>query len=110
MARVKTYLRRNDRVMVIAGKDKGKVGKVLRIAKNNRAYVEGVNMVKRHLRAAPGRAAGIVEKEASIHISNLMLVCPKCTDPVRIGKKILDDGSKVRVCKKCGEAIPTEKA
>ncbi len=110
MARVKTYLRRNDRVMVIAGKEKGKVGKILKIAKNNRAYVEGVNLVKRHLRAAPGRSAGIVEKEASIHISNLMLVCPKCTDPVRIGRKILDDGSKVRVCKKCGEAIPTEKA
>ncbi len=105
----KTYLRKNDRVMVMAGKDKGKVGRIKMIdLKKYRAIVEGAQIVKRHTKPGPRTSGGIIEKEAPIHISNLMLICPKCTDPVRIGKKILEDGSKVRVCKKCGEAIPTE--
>lgn len=102
----KTYLKKNDRVMVISGKDKGKVGKVKSILPvKYRAIVEGVQMIKRHTKPGPNHAGGIIDKESSIHISNLMLVCPKCTDPVRISKKELEDGSKVRVCKKCGEAI-----
>ncbi len=107
MAYTKTQIRKNDRVMVTVGKDKGKIGKVLRtIPKKDRAIVERANMVKRHTR--PGglsRQGGILEKEASIHLSNLMLVCPKCTDPVRIRLKVLEDGKKVRVCHKCGEMI-----
>ncbi len=106
----KTYLKKNDRVMVMAGKDRGKVGKILSLdLRKYRATVEGAQIVKRHMKPGPRTSGGIIEKEAPIHISNLMLICPKCTDPVRVGKKILEDGTKVRVCKKCGEAIPTEK-
>ncbi len=106
---LKFKIRKNDRVQVITGKDRGKVGKVLRvIPRTSRAIVEGVNIVKKHQKPTPGSQGGIIEKEASIHISNLMLICPKCTDPVRVGYKILEDGSKVRICKKCGEVIPVE--
>ncbi len=110
MRRLKTYLRKNDRVMVITGKDRGKAGKILSILPNGRALVEGVNIVKRHTKPGPTSRGGILEKEASVHISNLMLICPKCTETVRVGRKALEDGTKVRVCKKCGDAIPTEKA
>lgn len=103
----KYHIKKNDSVMVIAGKEKGKTGKVLRIIpKKDRAIVEKLNMVKRHMR--PGqysRQGGIVEKESGIHISNLMLVCSKCTDPTRVGVKILENDQKVRYCKKCGEVI-----
>lgn len=105
--RKKYHIKKNDTVMVIAGKEKGKSGKVLRIlTKKDRAIVEKLNMVKRHMRpGAHSRQGGIVEKEAPIHISNLMLICSKCTDPTRVGYKILDDGRKARFCKKCGEII-----
>jgi large subunit ribosomal protein L24 len=110
MKNVKTYLRKNDRVMVMTGRDKGKVGKILSILPSKgRAVVEGAQIVKRHTRPGPGTSGGILEKESTIHLSNLMLICPKCTESTRIYKKILEDGSKVRVCKKCGEVIPTEK-
>jgi large subunit ribosomal protein L24 len=106
MKKIRTYLKKNDRVMVIAGKDKGKAGKIIKILPvKYRAIVEGAQMVKRHTKPGPTHSGGIIEKESSIHISNLMLICPKCTDPVRIARKTLEDGSKVRVCKKCGEAI-----
>ena len=101
------YIKKSDKVVVLAGKEKGKIGTVLRIEKDmDCAVVEKVNMVKRHTRAGGKNAqGGIVEKEAPIHISNLMLVCSKCAEPSRLGKRILDDGSKVRVCKKCGELL-----
>lgn len=107
MTGLNTYIKKNDRVMVMAGKDKGKIGKVLRIVpKKSGAVVEKVNMVKRHTRPGPlSKQGGIIEKEAPIHISNLMLVCSKCTDPVRVRFKILEDGKKVRICHKCGEVI-----
>ena len=103
------YIKKNDKVVVLAGKEKGKIGTVLKIEKGmDRAVVEKVNMVKRHTKAGGKNAqGGIVEKEAPIHISNLMLVCSKCAEPSRLGKRILDDGSKVRVCKKCGELLET---
>ena len=101
------HIKKNDTVTIIAGKDKGKSGRVLRvIPKKDRAIVEKVNMIKRHMKpSAQARQGGILEKEAPIHISNLMLICSKCTDPTRVGYKLLDDDRKVRVCKKCHELI-----
>ncbi|MGC8495106.1 MAG: 50S ribosomal protein L24 [Syntrophobacteraceae bacterium] len=100
-------IKKNDTVKVIAGKDKGKTGKVLRIIpKKGRAIVEKLNMVKRHLRPSEqARQGGILEKESPIEMSNLMLICSKCTDPTRVGYRVLDDAKKVRFCKKCKEVI-----
>ena len=101
-----SHLKKDDQVEVIVGKDKGRVGKVLRVNRSaNMAVVEKVNIVKRHTK--PNQAnqqGGIIEKESLINMSNLKLICPKCSKTVRIGKKVLDDDSKVRVCKKCGES------
>jgi large subunit ribosomal protein L24 len=101
------HIKKNDTVMVIAGKEKGKSGKVLRILpKKDRAVVEKVNFIKRHMRpGAHSRQGGIVEKENPINISNLMVICGKCTDPARVGRRVLEDGSRVRFCKKCDEII-----
>jgi large subunit ribosomal protein L24 len=107
MATNKLHIKKNDKVIVIAGKEKGKIGTVLKvIPQNERAVVEKLNIVKRHTRPG-GKSAqgGIIEKEAPIHISNLMLVCGKCAEAARVGKKVLEDGSKVRFCKKCGEIL-----
>jgi large subunit ribosomal protein L24 len=100
-------IKKNDTVKVIAGKDKGKTGKVLRIIpKKGRAIVEKLNLVKRHLRPSEqARQGGILEKESPIEMSNLMLICSKCTDPTRVGYRVLDDEKKVRFCKKCKEVI-----
>lgn len=105
--RAKTHLRMNDRVEVIAGKDKGRVGKIIRIiADEGVAIVEKINMIKRHTKPSQlNQQGGIIEKEAPIHASNLMLICPKCSKTARLGKKILEDGSKVRTCKKCNESV-----
>ncbi len=107
MQRAKSFLKVNDQVEVITGKDKGRVGKILKVyKKSNKALVERINMIKRHTKArAEGQEGQIVEKEAPIHISNLMLVCPKCTNTSRLASKTLDDGSKVRICKKCSESV-----
>ncbi len=103
----KHKIKKNDSVMIIAGKDKGKSGKVLRVVpKKDGVVVEKLNMIKRHMKpGAHSRQGGILEKEAPINISNVMLICSKCTDPTRVGYKILDDGRKVRYCKKCNEVI-----
>ena len=103
----KNYLKIDDQVEIIAGKDKGRVGKITRVLPNeNKAIVESLNMVKRHTKPnMANQQGGIIEKEAPIHISNLMLVCSKCAKPVRIKMNVLEDGTKVRVCKKCEEAI-----
>lgn len=99
-------LRRNDQVEVTTGKDKGRVGKILKVRSSDRVVVEKVNMIKRHTKPSmANQQGGIIEKEAPVHVSNLMLICPKCNKTVRVGKKILEDGSKVRVCKKCGESV-----
>lgn len=101
------HVKKNDTVMVIAGKDKGKSGKVMRvIPKKDRAIVEKLNMIKRHMKPSQqSRQGGILEKEAPIHVSNLMLICSKCTDPTRVGYRNLEDDRKVRYCKKCDEII-----
>lgn len=100
-------IRKNDTVVIIAGKDKGKKGKVRRaLPKEDRMLVEGLNMIKRHSRARrAARQAGIIELEAPIHVSNVMLLCNKCAKPTRVGFKILDDGKKVRICRSCQEVI-----
>jgi len=104
---VALHIRKNDSVMVIAGRERGKTGKVLKvIVHENRALIERVNLMKRHARArGPQQTGGILEREAPIHISNLMVMCDKCNAPVRVGRKILTDGAKVRVCRHCGEAL-----
>lgn len=100
-------IKKDDKVKVITGKDKGKIGKVLRvIEKKNRLLVENINMVKKHSRpSAKNKQGGIVEGEAAIHWSNVMLMCNKCITPVRIKTQHLEDGKKIRVCGKCSEAI-----
>ena len=104
-------LRVNDKVEVIAGKDKGRVGKILRIEnENNRLIVERINLIKKHQKATEATQSGqIIEKEAGLHISNVMLVCPECSETVRVGKKLLEDGTKVRMCKKCKATIESAK-
>jgi large subunit ribosomal protein L24 len=111
MQQGKNYLKVNDQVEVITGKDKGRVGKIIRIyVKSDKALVERINMIKRHTKArAAGQEGQIVEKEAPIHVSNLKLVCPKCTNTVRVASKTLDDGTKVRICKKCSESVEPSK-
>lgn len=103
----KFHVKKNDQVMVMAGKEKGKSGKLLRIiAKKEGALIEKVNFVKRHSRpSGQNRQGGIIEKEAPLPLSNIMIICSKCTVPVKVGRKILDDGKRVRYCKKCGEHI-----
>lgn len=104
----KYKIKKDDKVMVIAGKDKGKIGKVLKILKKkDKVLVESVNMVKRHTKANPytQEAGGIVEKEAPIHISNLMLIDEKSAKPTRVGYKITEDGKKYRFAKASGEVI-----
>ena len=104
----KCRIRKDDKVMVIAGKDAGKLGKVLKVLrKKDRVLVEKVNMVKRHMRANPYRQqlGGIVEKEMPIHVSNLMVVCSACTKPTRVGYRHAGDGKKLRFCKKCNEVM-----
>jgi LSU ribosomal protein L24P len=100
-------IRKDDTVILIAGKDRGKKGKVRRVLpKENRVVVEGANMIKRHSRARrAARQAGIIELEAPIHASNVMLLCDKCGKPTRIGFRFLDDNKKVRICCSCGEVI-----
>lgn len=106
MAKMKYQIKKDDNVMVIAGKEVGKTGKVLRVLpKKNRVVIEKVNMVKRHARPSQTHKGGIIEKEGSIHITNLMIMCDKCDKPVRIGKKILEDGKKVRICRSCEEVL-----
>ena len=100
-------IRKNDTVMVIAGKDKGKKGKVrFAYPKDERILVEGVNFIKRHIRATGRvRQAGIIDREEPIHVSKVMLLCSRCNHPTRVGFNFLEGGKKVRVCRSCGEVI-----
>ena len=107
MRRKRPKIKKADKVMVIAGKEKGKIGTVLKVDyEKGRVVVEKVNIVKKHARPSAKTAqGGIIEKEASLNISNVSMICNKCAEPIRIGKRLLQDGSKVRVCKKCGEPM-----
>ncbi len=108
MSRLQTPVRKNDTVVVVGGKDRGKRGRVLRVIPGrNRVLVEGVNFIKRHTRPNPQQniKGGVVEREASLHASNVQIVCPECGAATRIGHQLLDDGRKVRVCRKCDGAV-----
>ena len=102
-----TNIRKNDTVQVIAGRDKGKQGRVLQVdRKAGRVLVEHVMMIKKHVRPNPQRQikGGIAEREGKIHLSNVMVVCPTC-GPSRIGKRVAEDGTRTRICRKCGAAV-----
>lgn len=101
------HIKKNDTVMVISGEDKNKKGKVLSVdPEKNRVIVEGVNMATKHKKPRKqGDIGGIIHQEAPISATNVMHICDKCQQPTRIGYSILADGSKVRVCKKCGETF-----
>jgi large subunit ribosomal protein L24 len=104
MSRLATPIRKNDNVVVMTGKDRGKRGRVLKVLpEKNRVVVEGVNFIKRHTKPNPQRniKGGLVEREAALHASNVQLVCPECGKPTRLGRKVLGDGRKVRICRKC---------
>jgi large subunit ribosomal protein L24 len=103
----KQSIKRNDTVEVISGKEKGKRGKVLIVLRDKqRVIVERVNFIKRHQRPTQKvRQGGIIEREGSLHVSNVMLVCGKCGKPTRTGSQALADGRRVRVCKRCNEIV-----
>lgn len=109
MARKRLHVRKGDRVMVIAGNYKGATGQVLRtVPSERRVVVDGVNMRKRHQRPSmQNPEGGIVTAEAPIHISNVMLVCPHCDEPARYGRRRDQDGTVERLCRRCGNPIPT---
>ncbi len=107
MSIVKLHIKKNDMVKIIAGKEQGKTGKVLRVhPAKSRVVVEGLNMIKRHTR--PNQLypeGGILEKEAPLSTSNVMLICGSCNQATRTGVRLLEDGSKTRYCKKCNESV-----
>jgi large subunit ribosomal protein L24 len=100
-------IKKGDTVLVITGKDKGKKGKVrFAFPDNKTVMVEGVNMIKKHAKARQQvRQAGIIEREAPVSVSNVMLMCGKCNKPTRVGYRILQDNRKTRVCRVCGEVV-----
>jgi large subunit ribosomal protein L24 len=105
---VKTKIKKNDQVLVTSGKDRGAKGRVLRVNPDKgTAVVERVNMIKRHTKANPQRQiqGGILEREAAIRIANIQVICPDCQKPARLGRKRLEDGSGVRVCRRCGATL-----
>ena len=102
------HIRKNDQVYVIAGKDRGKTGRVMKVyPKESKVLVEGVNMVKRAVKANPQKnvKGGVVEREAPLHISNVSAICPETNAPTRVGRKTLQDGSRVRVARKTGAVL-----
>lgn len=103
MSQTKLKIKKGDTVKVIAGKSRGKSGKVLRVDPGKeRVVVERLNMVKRHRKPTPKNPQGTFEREAAIPVSNVMFMCSRCNEPVRLGIKRLEDGGRLRVCKKCG--------
>lgn len=104
---LKVHVRKNDTVVVVSGKDKGKTGEVLKVyPKTGKVIVQGVNIIKKHQKPSKANMqGGIVEREGAIYSSKVMLYCTKCKNATRISNKILEDGTKVRACKKCGETF-----
>jgi large subunit ribosomal protein L24 len=100
-------IKKDDTILVITGKDKGKKGKVrFAYPEKNRIMVEGINMIKKHAKAKPQvKQAGIIEREGLINAASVMLVCAKCNKPARVGYRMLQDGRKARFCRACGEVV-----
>ena len=108
MGSQKIHVKTGDTVYVLSGKNSGRKGKILKVYPNdNRVLVEQVNIVVKHKKPRQTNPGGLVKQEAAIHASNVMLVCEKCKAPTKVGKMVLDNGEKVRVCKKCNEIIDT---
>lgn len=105
------HVHRDDTVLVLTGKDRGKKGRIIRLfPTKNKALIEKINMVKRHTRPNQQMPqGGIMEKESPVHISNLQVICTKCGKPTRIGHKRLNEATTVRICRKCGEILDREK-
>lgn len=110
MTASKLRIKKGDTVVVIGGRAKGRQGKVLTVDRvRHRVVVEKVNMIKRHVRPSRDSKGGIIEKEGAIHVSNVMLVCPECGKPARVAIRRLDDGQRLRMCKRCREAVEKTK-
>jgi large subunit ribosomal protein L24 len=107
MLRPRLHVKKGDTVKVISGKERGKTGKILKaFPEKGRVIVEHLNMIKRHTkRRSQGQGGGILEREGTLAVSSVMLVCPSCKKATRLAKKLLEDGSKARICKKCGEVV-----
>jgi len=106
----KLRIKKGDTVLVTSGRAKGRQGKVLTVDRiRHRVVVEKVNMIKRHVRPSRDSKGGIIEKEGAIHVSNVMLVCPECGKPTRVAVRRLDDGQRLRMCKRCREAVEKAK-
>jgi large subunit ribosomal protein L24 len=104
-------IRSGDEVLVTNGRNKGQTGVVrMNLIDRDRVVIEGVNIVKKHIKRGRARQAGIVEVEAPLHVSNVMLVCPNCKQPARVGVRTGDDGKNVRYCKKCDQNVPRPEA
>jgi large subunit ribosomal protein L24 len=103
----KANFKKDDTVLVIAGRERGKTGKVVRVLRDRgKVLVERINMIKRHRKpSGPQSPGGILEKEAPLDVSNVMLLCPSCNKPTRVGRKSIEGGKRVRSCKQCGENI-----
>jgi large subunit ribosomal protein L24 len=107
VAQGRFHIKKDDFVQVIAGRDRGKRGKVLRVfPQDGRISVEGIQMIKRHTRATQQRQqAGIIEREGKLHVSNVMVICARCDRGVRVGHRVLEDDKKVRVCRRCDDVL-----
>jgi len=107
---LRSNIRKGDLIRVIAGKEKGKEGEVLRISpEKNSIFVERINIFKKAMKPTQRQPnGGIVEREGGLHLSNVMLVCKSCNKPTRVNKKMLPDGKKLRICKRCGDALDKE--
>jgi len=103
----KSNLKKDDTVLVVAGRERGKTGKVVRVLRERgKVLVERINMIKRHKKpSGPQSPGGILEKEAPLDVSNVMLLCPACNKPTRVGRRTLDGGARVRTCRRCNETI-----
>jgi large subunit ribosomal protein L24 len=104
----KLHVRKGDNVYILTGKNRGQSGRIIKaFPEKGRVLVQGVNMIKKHKKPQRNSPGGIMDQEAAVHVSNVMLICEKCKSPTKIGRRLLENGEKVRFCKKCNEIIDT---